>query len=137
MSPQREGNPHARARSGLNRRSRRIVVDALPPRAVGQICSLDRRPALVPERHKFPCKPPSRWLREDPARGTGNAMSQIRRRSGSGAPFFSGATDRTDTTYGAHVDLRAGVLRVVIARQETRKYRAAHGIRRLQTNDRA
>src|SRR5690242_9648425 len=54
-------------------------------------------------------------------------MSQIRRRSGSGSPFFSGATDRTDTTYGAHVDLRVGVQRVVIAGQETRKYRGTHG----------
>jgi hypothetical protein len=31
-----------------------IVVDALPPRAAGRMCSIDD-PALVPERHKLPC----------------------------------------------------------------------------------
>jgi hypothetical protein len=97
---------------------------------------LDRRPALVPERHWFPCNPPWRWLREDLAHGTGHAESQIRPSIGIRSAVFSDATDRTDTTHGAHVGLRVGVYRVVIARRETREYRGTHGNAGVGNNDR-
>ena len=47
------------------------VTDAAA--ACGGADLLDRQPALVPERHKLPCEPPWRWLREDLAGGTGHA----------------------------------------------------------------
>jgi hypothetical protein len=63
-------------------------------------------------------------------------VSQIRPSIRIRSAVFSGATDRTDTTYGAHVDLRVGVHRVVIARQETRKYRGKTEMPALANNDR-
>jgi hypothetical protein len=110
----------------LNRRSRRIVVDALPPRAAGRMCSIDGR---RPYRNATSCHVNRRGggCATILPVAQGMLWSQIRPSIGIRIAVSTGATDRTDTTHGAHVDLHVGVHRVVIARQETRKYRGTHG----------
>jgi hypothetical protein len=63
-------------------------------------------------------------------------VSQIRPSIEIRSAVFSGTTDRTDTTYGADVDFRVGVHRVVIARQQPRKCRGTHGNAGVGNNDR-
>ena len=94
--PQRGREPPARARSGLNRRSRRIVVDALPPRGAGRMRRSTPRRSY---RNATSCHVIAVAVAaQGSARGTGNAVSQIRRRSGSGALFLQrrGRSNRHD-----------------------------------------
>jgi len=107
-------------------------VDALPPRAAGRMCWIgDRARTEAPQ---VPCKRAAAVAARGSSPWHRACCGQIRPSIGIQSAVCSGAIDRTDTTYGAHADLRVGVHRVVIARQETRKYRGTHGTcRRWQT----